>query len=233
MSEAHGHIGGVAFTREPDKGMLGFGVSNVMWSDHITYPSSPGSFSDQGLSLWRVGPLAQYYVNDKFTIGAGAFYLTGNSNLNSGSPATYTDTGYDGNLFAKFYPNNSWAITLRGDLDHLNFQLANSSYYYNLDTQVGTLEAEYLFANSPISAFFGGRFAHQHYVDLFNTVQDQNDIQGFVGVNIALGSAPRGSLRDRDRNGLIDNTSVGLEKVPDLVGGFGNINNCTVNSNNC
>ena len=236
LSEAHGHIGGVAYKREANSYMLGLGVSDVMWYDHNTYPLEPSTYGDMSQSLWRVGPLMQLFVNDQFTLGGGAFYLTGNMNVYSSR--LYSVTGYDGNLFAKFYPAKQWALTARVDLDHLHYvdnSLSKSySNMFDTDGQVGTLEAEYLISNSAISLFGGGRLAHQHRADNSGNTADQSDIQGFAGFRIALGSMPITSLRDRDRNGLIDNTSVTLEKIPDLIGGPFDVDPCAArNRANC
>ena len=235
LSEVHGHIGGVAYKREADSYMLGLGVSDVMWYDHITYPLSPKSYNDLSQSLLRVGPLGQLFINDQFTLGGGAFYLTGNTGYTNGSTGqSYSVTGYDGNLFAKFYPNKQWALMARVDMDHMHFVEEGVNYSSDIYGQVGTLEAEYLIPNSSVSVFGGGRLAHQHYIDTYQNMADQSDIQGFAGFRIALGSTPITSLRDRDRNGLIDNTSVTLEKIPDMLGGPLNVDTCAAGTaGNC
>jgi len=74
-------------------------------------------------------------------------------------------------------------------------------------------DAELLVPDTALSEFIGGRYASRTFDEDSGFNLAVTDMQGFVGVKFALGGPAPTSLRDRDRHGTVDSTSVFQEKL--------------------
>jgi hypothetical protein len=203
--ENKGHLGGAAFLRDDAMGRVGVAASDILFSmnENVAFPVPAGS-------LTRIGAFGDYYASNSLTFGAGAFYVGGMPDNSFGA----SQSGFEGNIHAKFYATDNISLGLQGDL-----QLANLTGPGMVGTFIDpwngyavTAEAEYLVPNTPVSVLLGGRFASRSITDTGNT-QTYNDTQGWLGVKWAFGDNVT-SLRARDRSGTYDNTSVFNEKLP-------------------
>ena len=202
-----GHIGGAIFWRDPAVGRLGLAGSEILNNAHFNFT---GVDDDIGGSLSRIGGFGDFYASDAITFGAGAFYVTGtpiNNAVISGT--SISETGFEGNIHAKFYAADNISFSLQGDIQRANLNSSGSVNSWN--GLAGSAEAEYLVPNTALSLFLGGRVASRTFGNGNN--RTFNDTQGYIGVKWAFGG-PVSSLRARDRSGTYDNTSVFDEKLP-------------------
>jgi hypothetical protein len=203
QSIGQGHVGVDAFWRDADRGAIGLSASRIFQS------YDDRSFSGNG-AMWRLGGFGELYAGDMFTLGAGAYYLNGRT--------AFFDKlrikGFEGDVFAKFYPMENLALSVRGDL--LSARLNSGFGRQKLNGHAISAEVEYLIPDTALSLFAGGRYAKRNY--RFTSVSNiyYTDRQAFIGARFALGGATPSSLRDRDRQGSFDNTSVFQEKLPNL-----------------
>ena len=201
-----GHVGGAIFWRDPAVGRLGLAASEILNNSHF---STGLGVIDVGGSLSRVGGFGDFYATDAITLGAGAFYVTGNPyNFFS---SKYSETGFEGNIHAKFYATDNISFSLQGDIQRAN--LTTSGVVSPWNGIAGSVEAEYLVRDTALSLLLGGRVASRTLEQTPNVTL--NDTQGYIGVKWAFGG-PVSSLRARDRSGTYDNTSVFDEKLPGL-----------------
>ena len=216
-SDGRGHIGGVAFLRDASLGRIGIAGSEIFDG---TGNSSGGAGLYAG-SLTRLGGFGEYYVNDKFTLGAGAFYDSGVPYYVTYPNQPLSFSGFDGYLSAKFYPNNRLSLSLRGDMQSASSSWPSGGAGATVPDQysgfAATAEVEYLFEGNNLSVLGGARYAGR--LDATNWGPQGRtfyDEQAYVGVKFAFGGSDPTSLQARDRNGTYDNTSVMFEKLPNL-----------------
>lgn len=203
-----GHIGGALFLRDSSLGRVGLAASEVLNNFNFSAGSSSG---DIGGSLTRVGGFGDYYASDAITLGAGAFYVGGTPINGSGSG--WSESGFEGNIHAKLYATDNISLAVQGDILRANFTSSGSTGA-SWNGVAGSVEAEYLFPDTALSMFLGGRVASRTY-ETSGSSLNFNDQQGYVGLKLAFGG-PVSSLRARDRAGTYDNTSVFDEKLPGL-----------------
>ena len=218
--DSQGHIGGAIFWRDPAVGRLGLAGSEILNNAHFDGLGPSGV--DFGGSLTRLGAFGDFYASDAFTLGAGAFYVFGNPINNDflGSGTYLSESGFEGNIHAKFYATDNISFGLQGDIQRAN--LTSSGVVMPFNGLAGSAEVEYLVPDTALSVFLGGRVASRTLEAGTNVTL--NDTQGYIGVKFAFGG-PVGSLRARDRAGTYDNTSVFNEKLPGL--GYDFINAAT------
>ena len=207
-----GHVGGAISWRDPSVGRFGLAVSEVLNHVHFDQPAKPGN--DIGGTMTRVGAFGDFYASDAITLGAGVFYVTGTP-----TDPTTTETGFEGNIHAKFYATDNISIALQGDI--LRSNLESGGFIDTWNGIAGSAEAEYLVPDTALSLFVGGRVARRNLDENTANSYTVNDTQGFLGVKYAFG-APVSSLRVRDRAGSYDNTSVFDEKLPGFSYDLGN-----------
>ena len=198
-----GHVGGAIFWRDASVGRFGLAASEILNNTHADEVGF-GVHLDAGGSLSRIGAFGDFYASDAITLGAGGFYVTGNV------VSTTWETGFEGNVHAKFYATDNIGFNLQADIQRANLASGGSDSSWN--GIAGSAEAEYLVPDTALSLFLGGRVASRA-VDQTLTL---NDTQGYIGVKWAFGG-PISSLRARDRAGIYDNTSVFDEKLPALT----------------
>ncbi len=213
LTNGNGHVGGAAFWRNADRGELGVAASRVFQANSITRNGAP-VLADVSGGLWRLGAFGEYYGGDLFTVGAGASYINGGAAYNTRLPETADHRGFEADLYAKLYPSDNFGLTIRGDVLSSKIELP-----FSPDTTWNGFaisgEAEYLIPNSSISLFASALFAKRKLEDITGYYSFE-DKQGLVGVRFAFGGAAPLSLRNRDRHGAYDNTSVFDEKLPNL-----------------
>jgi hypothetical protein len=197
LYDTNKHLGGELFWRDRSTAALGVAASNIE-RDFTIVDAGGSSISDE--NIWRVGGFGQYFMNDKTTIGGGIYYLSGNMG------GLLTLSGFEANADLKFYPTDSLAFDLRGDL--LNSSYTGKFFDASFNGYAATARAEYKVSSLPVSLFAGARYIS--HTSASQTVQSFtiSEMQGFLGARIDFGSAPYHSLRERDRNGTFDNTSV-------------------------
>jgi hypothetical protein len=212
--DSQGHVGGAIFWRDPSVGRFGLAGSEILNNGHF---SNAGLSADIGGSLSRIGAFGDFYASDAITLGAGAFYVTGSPFNTTG--LSFSESGFEGNIHAKFYATPNLSLGLQGDIQQTNLQQGNTTTPWN--GIAGSAEAEFLVPNTALSVFLGGRFASRNLVQ--TAALTVNDTQGYIGVKWAFGG-PVSSLSARDRSGTYDNTSVFDEKLPGLFYDFENAN---------
>ena len=208
-TDTNSHFGGDVFWRNPAKGAVGFSASRITHS--FSSASSFGGTFNASDALWRLGAFGEFYGSDTFSLGGGAYYLTGEL-----PTLVWTQNGFEGDVYANYYPSNNVALRLRGDL------LAQT--FYNKNVAIVTFggfaisaDAEYLIPDSAFSLFVGGRYANRDRKDTQDSFAENIvDLQGFVGAKFTFGGPTPCSLRQRDRHGTFDNTSVMQEKLPNI-----------------
>jgi hypothetical protein len=186
------HAGGIVFWRDPAWGLIGVDGSFINLD--------AGTSAEFG----RVGGRGEFFAGQAFTLGGGAGYLW--------SDFFGTDTsGFDANLWARFYPTDNVALKLRGDYGNLDFD----QYDASATSWAVTGEGEYLFAQVPISIFAGARFAQTNGDGTKSFEFTLDEKQVFGGARFYFGSGgPGTSLASHHRNNTLDNTSVFLERLP-------------------
>ncbi len=216
VQDNSGHFGGTVFWRDPDMAALGVSLSRTFTS----LPSSEGTPYPKAIeygAVWRLGGFGEYFAGDRLTLGAGANYITGKYP----SGAENSQAGVEADLYGKLYATENLGFTLRGDV-------LSSNITYNFGTvQWGgyavSAQAEYLVPGTALSVFAGARFADRAYRSTGYSANLQ-DTEGFAGVQFAIGGPTPTSLRERDRHGTYDNTSVFDEKLPSGEAEIGNAN---------
>jgi len=227
LTDPEGHIGG-AFYRYDDRiGRVGIAGSYVIGRTAVSLSGGGvptpllGEIVWLDNNFWRIGAFGDYYGSDKFTLGAGLFYVSGTPTLNiknTGAVGSVNDRDVEGYLSAKYYPRNNIGLALRGDLLNLDLSVVGVNipvWGYSING-----EAEYLFSGNRVSAGLGARFANRHYnLDsaFSGSAVDISDTQVYANLKIAIGGPTPDSLIQRDRTGLYDNTSVFHEKLPNPV----------------
>lgn len=203
LTSGQGHVGGDMIWRDPSHAALGLSVSRIFQSYSAPYALGPVSDSS---GMWRLGAFGEVYASDMLTLGGGAYYLNGQTIWFG----VYNQHGFEGDLFAKLYASDNLALTLRGDLMRLDIARKTPGRFSGAAVSA---DAEFLVPDTALSVFVGGRYAGRTYDEDGGFNFAVTDLQGFAGVKFALGGAAPTSLRDRDRHGTVDNTSVFQEKL--------------------
>jgi hypothetical protein len=211
ISNSNGHVGGAAFWRNADVGELGIAASRIFQTNSVKQLGVP-VVTDVSGGLWRIGGFGEYYGGEMFTLGAGANYINGQAVFYQ-NPATPLDhTGFEADIYAKFYPSDNFGLTMRGDVLSSTMNALGQSF--NWKGYAVSAEAEYLIPDSAFSLFASARYAKRTLDNNAGSYYSFDDKQGLLGIRFAFGGSPVSSLRDRDRHGSYDNTSVFDEKLP-------------------
>jgi hypothetical protein len=192
-----GHFGGALFWRDQNVGLLGISSSWIHQDGFLT----------KDAEYARIGGVAEYFVNDQFTIGASAHYFT---DLES------KDINHDGFELAanlKYYATPDLSMKLEGALLLSEFSGGGNSEDFD-GFSIG-LETEYLAWDQGLSLFAGGRYAEREFANAI----EFDDFQIYAGIKFAFGGNTE-SLVARDRSGPIDNTSIFHEKLPNPTSSF-------------
>jgi hypothetical protein len=217
-----GHLGASIFKRDENQGILGLSASRVLHHANLDVAVSPGEFelsAKDGAGYFRLGGFGEIYGNERMTFGAGAYYIDGDwLQFDKFLPDRH-EKGLEAFATLKFYGSDNLAFALRGDIINSKIEGSNGVKAIKLSGYAISAEAEYKFDNSKLSLFAGARYADRDFKlqPLKYAVQD---FQGFVGFRINLGGPDHASIRDRDRKGAYDNTSVFLEKLPSSAAAF-------------
>ncbi len=207
-----GHIGGSIYKRNEDTGMIGISASRVLHHGNLDFDEVLGqpdlSFKDSA-SYFRLGWYGEFFANDNFTLGAGAYYINGDLLKFATVDPDLREKGIEAFATLKFYANDNMAFALRGDLIDSKIRGVGD---LKLSGYAISAEAEYKFDNSNLSVFAGARYADRSF-KLQALKQDVEDVQGFIGLRFDFGGPEFVSLRERDRTGAYDNTSVFQEKL--------------------
>ena len=223
LTVRQGHIGGAAFIRDPNSYTLG--VSGSWITQNYLASSKPTDLvsGESSGNLWRVGGFAEYYASDSFTLAASAHYFSGSlPEIQVTSPVPEFDqSGFELAAIAKFYPTNDLSLTARADILRSTLRVANTADF-DFNGYAISFEGEYLMPDTQLSIFAGGRYADR-LISLFNPVHmDFQDTQVYTGLKFAFGGQPSRSIAARDRSGSYDNTSVFLEKLPNMAASVDN-----------
>lgn len=195
LAAAEGHFGGAMFWREPGMGALGLSASIV----------NQEIFAKDNDYL-RAGAFGEFYVGEQFTLGGSAHFFTGDDFLDN-------HDGVELAAIAKFYAMPDLSLTLRGDM-----MWSDIDNEVNYDGVAVTGEVEYLAWDKGLSVFGGARYADRTVSDGGDELSFE-DMQVYAGLKFSFG-ADTASLVERDRTGTYDNTSVMLEKLPDVFSSF-------------
>jgi hypothetical protein len=186
------HAGGIAFWRDANVGLVGIDGSFIS-NDYF------GS-----VESWRLGLRGEYFVDPSITVGGGAGYVT----MDFFGKAD--GDGFDGNLWARYYFNDSFAMKVRGDVGSLSF---DDGPYEDVTAWAIAGEGEYLLPSLPMSVFVGVRYAKSD-VDA-SPDYTVDSLQVYGGAKFYFGSGDAGtSLATHHRNNTLDNTSTFLERMP-------------------
>ena len=206
LTSGQGHVGGDLIWRDPSQAAFGLSASRIFQSYSAPYPGGQNNPVSDSSGMWRLGAFGEVYANDMLTLGGGAYYLNGQTIWFG----VYNQHGFEGDLFAKIYASDNLALTLRGDLMRLDIARSTPGRFSGAAVSA---DAEFLVPDSALSVFVGGRYASRTYDEDGGFNFAVTDLQGFAGVKFALGGPAPSSLRDRDRHGTVDNTSVFQEKL--------------------
>ena len=209
-----GHIGADAFWRNSEKGMFGVSASRIFTMTSSHFPTDPIFPNPDvfGGGLWRIGGMGEVYANESLTLGGGVYYVDGYPRVDFQHLH-----GWEGDIYAKFYANPDFSLSLRGDVQTTQADRLDAPIIAYTNGFAGSLQAEYLIPDTSLSVFAGGRFASRRQT--YNNTADYVDINdkiAYVGLTYAFGSVIPKSLLQRDRSGTVDNTSVMSEKLPDF-----------------
>ncbi len=206
LTSGQGHVGADLIWRDPSQAAAGLSASRIFQSYSAPYPGGQFNPVSDSSGMWRLGAFGEVYANDMLTLGGGAYYLNGQTIWGG----VYNQHGFEGDLFAKLYASDNLALTLRGDLMRMDIARATAGRFGGFAV---TADAEYLVPDMALSVFVGGRYASRAYDEDGGFNFAVTDLQGFVGVKFVLGGPAPSSLRERDRHGTVDNTSVFQEKL--------------------
>jgi opacity protein-like surface antigen len=198
------HFGGALFWRDPSYAALGVSAS---WINQDVFSKDSDTF--------RAGLFGEFYM-DNFTLGASAHYFNGEV-INIG-PLDIDQDGFELAAWGRFYATPDLSLMLRGDVLLANIDVPNqlTDEDVNLNGWAITGEAEYLVWDQGLSVFGGLRYAERSLdVDNENFDIDIDDTQVYAGLKFYFGQD--GSLMDRQRTGVVDNTSVFQEKLPNFL----------------
>jgi hypothetical protein len=195
------HFGGALFWRDPSYAALG--VSGSWVSQDVLSKDS---------DVFRVGLFGEFYL-DNITLGASAHYFNGEL-LDIGVLESDQD-GFELAAYARFYATPDLSLMLRGDALFSDIE-ADEGGDGSVDGWAITGEAEYLAWDKGLSVFGGLRYAQRSIEpDEGDQELDIDDTQVYAGLKFYFGQD--GSLMDRQRTGLVDNTSTFLEKLPNVL----------------
>lgn len=197
------HFGGALFWRDPSYAALGVSASWVS-QDVLTKDSD----------TFRGGVFGEFYM-ESFTLGASAHYFNGE--LWNVGPIDIDQDGFELAAWGRFYATPDLSLMVRGDGLFSSIDLPSGA---NTDVDLNgwaiSGEVEYLAWDKGLSVFGGLRYAERSIdVDDVDVDIDIDDTQVYAGLKFYFGQD--GTLQDRQRTGTIDNTSVFLEKLPNVL----------------
>jgi len=195
------HFGGALFWRDPSYAALGVSGSWVS-QDVLTKDSD----------VFRVGVFGEFYL-ESITLGASAHYFNGE--LADFGVFDLDQDGFELAAYGRFYATPDLSLMLRGDALFSDID-ANGGEDGSVDGWAITGEAEYLAWDKGLSVFGGVRYAQRSLdSDEGDEEIDIDDTQVYAGLKFYFGQD--GSLMDRQRTGVVDNTSTFLEKLPNIL----------------
>ena len=208
INASNSHFGGAVFWRDPSFASIGVHAS-------VVGQDTEGILQTD---LYRVGIFGEWYLNDQFTLGAAVHYHDGDivDDLNQ--------SGWEFTANARFYVTPDFSLMVQGDyitadLDgDFNFG-GSTDTDFDLDGWAITGEAEYLVWDQGLSIFAGARYSERSLdfeisnANEFDKIDiDIDETQVYAGIKFYFGHD--GTLIERQRTGLTDNTSTMLEKLP-------------------
>ncbi|QIG50918.1 hypothetical protein G5V57_26220 [Nordella sp. HKS 07] len=211
------HFGGALFWRDPSLAAAGVSAS---WINQDVLGKDSDTF--------RVGLFGEYFM-ENFTFGASVHYFNGEV-IDIG-PFDIDQDGFELAAYGRFYATPDLSLMLRGDMLFSDLDVPNglTNQDVTLDGWAITGEAEYLVWDQGLSIFGGLRYAERSLdVDNEDFNVDIDDTQVYAGLKFYFGQD--GSLIDRQRTGVVDNTSTFNEKLPNvLTSGILGISNAIAN----
>lgn len=198
---ANSHFGGALFWRDPSYAALGVSGSWV----------NQNSFSKDA-DIFRVGLFGEFYL-DNITLGGSAYYFNGD--FGQFGPDDVDQDGFELAAYARYYATPDLSLMLRGDALFSDIT-GDEDSDASVDGWAVTGEAEYLAWDKGLSIFGGVRYAERTVEpDNFDEEIDIHDTQIYAGLKFYFGQD--GTLMDRQRTGVVDNTSTFLEKLPNVL----------------
>lgn len=194
LDAANSHFGGALFWRDPSSAALGVSAS---WVNQDVF--------SKDVDLLRIGVFGEFFA-DAFTLGASAHYFNGDFIQES------EHDGFELAAYGRFYAMPDLSLMLRGDALLSTIEPGTGGDDADFDGWAVTGEAEYLVWDKGLSIFGGARYAERTLDTGEEEDVDFNDTQVYAGLKFYFGQD--GSLMDRQRTGLIDNTSTFNEKLP-------------------
>lgn len=198
------HFGGALFWRDPSFAALGVSAS---WINQDVLSKDSDTF--------RVGLFGEFYL-ESFTFGASAHYINGEI-INVG-PLDIDQDGFELAAYGRFYATPDLSLMIRGDALLANIDVPNGLTNDDVDLNGWAItgEAEYLAWDKGLSVFGGVRYAQRSIeADDADFNVDIDDTQVYAGLKFYFGQD--GTLMDRQRTGVVDNTSVFQEKLPNVL----------------
>lgn len=185
------------FWRDPSSFMVGLGVGRYMANQHDSgFGTLSGKNYDQTFNDWNGTAFAELYPNEQFTLGVTGFYETGDAYSGFKNADDQLQV-FGGSAYARYYATQNLRFSVRGTASQTNDTTANVTSS-NINAVVS---ADYKFDNSPLALFGGLRYGSNNSNN--GSVFEPNTyVQGFAGVQIALGPHSNGSLLEQDRNGV-------------------------------
>jgi len=198
---ANSHFGGALFWRDPSYAALGVTGS---WVNQDVL--------SKDADIFRVGLFGEFYL-ENFTLGGSAHYFNGD--FVDFGPFSADQDGFELAAYGRFYATPDLSLMLRGDALFSDVE-GDEADDTSVDGWAITGEAEYLAWDKGLSVFGGVRYAERNLEgDDSNQEIDIHDTQVFAGLKFYFGQD--GTLMDRQRTGVVDNTSTFLEKLPNAL----------------
>jgi hypothetical protein len=196
------HFGGALFWRDPSYAALGVTGS---WVNQDVFSKDSDVF--------RVGVFGEFYL-DNITLGGSVHYFNGE--LVDFGVFSADQDGFELAAYGRYYATPDLSLMLRGDFLLSQIDGSNQGGDGDVDGWAITGEAEYLAWDKGLSVFGGVRYAQRSLEpDQGDQELDIDDTQVYAGLKFYFGQD--GSLMDRQRTGVVDNTSTFLEKLPNVL----------------
>lgn len=194
VDAANSHFGGALFWRDPSSAALGLSAS---WVNQDVF--------SEDVDLFRVGLFGEVYA-DAFTLGGSAHYFNGDFIEDS------KQDGFELAIYGRYYAMPDLSLMLRGDALLSTQDPGSGGNEADFDGWAATGEVEYLAWDKGLSIFGGARYAERTLDTGDEGDYEFNDTQVYAGLKVYFGQD--GTLMDRQRTGLVDNTSTFNEKLP-------------------
>lgn len=172
------------------------------------------TFGTLDSDFYRIGVFGEWYAGDMFTLGGAVHYSDGTIIQDAGDDDV-DRSAWEFTANARFYVTPDFSLMVQGD--YYTADIDGDFGHTNVDEDGWAItgEGEYLVWDQGLSVFAGARYAERtlEFSDEGESVEfNIDDTQVYAGIKFYFGND--GTLIERQRTGLSDNTSTMFEKLP-------------------